>query len=384
MQLPLTEAILNLGSSGLWQHYVHQLTKKGELKVIALGGSITEGAKATLASERWAQQFAGGLEPLFKQYFQTSNPVQFINAGFGATDSGLGVHRLERHVLEQNPDLVLLEFAANDVKNPHHRETFEGLIRQLRTLDIPILILSTLWQDGSSTASTQLQLAQHYDVPLVSAHHLLSNHSLKSEHPQLWQHFIADEVHPNSNGHKLYAQLMLKLLEHGLKSAAASEPSAVSKTTPLPSPLFGASFSQTRMLNTTNFSLKNNRGWWESAGSPYGPLGPGWEANNQDDFLEITFHAQNLSVAFYRAPIDLGQAWAQVDNASPVLLQGYFEESWGGYWHWQVLATNLNPGQTHRLKIWLDKNHHPQSRGGKFWLQAIMLASSTDQQILAE
>lgn len=39
---------------------------------------------------------------------------EFVNAGIGGTDSYLGVHRVNKGVLEYEPDLVLVEFSVND------------------------------------------------------------------------------------------------------------------------------------------------------------------------------------------------------------------------------------------------------------------------------
>ena len=59
--------------------------------------------------------------PLSLNLFQTWWNGQFsagstlINAGIGATDSDYGCLRVQRDVLSQNPDLVIVEFAVNDI-----------------------------------------------------------------------------------------------------------------------------------------------------------------------------------------------------------------------------------------------------------------------------
>jgi hypothetical protein len=51
-----------------------------------------------------------------------------VNAGIGATDSDYGSLRAQRDVLSKNPDLVIIEFAVNDIGGDTTLDdTYEGL-----------------------------------------------------------------------------------------------------------------------------------------------------------------------------------------------------------------------------------------------------------------
>ena len=61
---------------------------------------------------------------------------QFWDAAIGGTGSQLGLFRLERDVLRRRPDLVFLDFSANDdIKrtDPETLASYEALLRRLVT-----------------------------------------------------------------------------------------------------------------------------------------------------------------------------------------------------------------------------------------------------------
>ena len=105
--------------------------KAGEpLSVVFFGASLTWGANANdpnLTSYRG--QFADRLRaeyPLAR--------FRFWDAAIGGTGSQLGIFRFERDVLRRKPDLVLLDFSANDDISSDDRETissYEALVRRI-------------------------------------------------------------------------------------------------------------------------------------------------------------------------------------------------------------------------------------------------------------
>ena len=58
---------------------------------------------------RYVQQLARWFEATFPGL-----KVRSVNAGIGATNSGYGALRVQRDVIAQQPDLVVVEYAVND------------------------------------------------------------------------------------------------------------------------------------------------------------------------------------------------------------------------------------------------------------------------------
>src|SRR5436309_2048881 len=105
-------------------------TRGERLNVVFFGASLTWGANATdpmLTSYRAV--VARRLEAAYP-----AAHFRFHDAAIGGTGSQLGVFRLERDVLRHEPDLVFLDFSANDdiySDNPESLASYEAILRRL-------------------------------------------------------------------------------------------------------------------------------------------------------------------------------------------------------------------------------------------------------------
>ncbi len=100
------------------------------LTVAFFGGSLTWGANS---SDPQRTSYRGlMMDYLQKKYPQTQ--FRFVDAAIGGTGSKLGLFRLERDVLSHQPDLVFLDFTANDQaesSDPVAIGAYEGLLRDM-------------------------------------------------------------------------------------------------------------------------------------------------------------------------------------------------------------------------------------------------------------
>ena len=80
------------------------------MSVVFFGGSLTWGANASDPQRTSYRALMG--DYLRAKYPKT--PFVFHDAAIGGTGSKLGMFRLERDVLSRKPDLVFLDFSAND------------------------------------------------------------------------------------------------------------------------------------------------------------------------------------------------------------------------------------------------------------------------------
>jgi lysophospholipase L1-like esterase len=100
------------------------------LTVVFLGGSLTWGANA---SDPQKTSYRGLMCDYLRQRYPKA-PFRFIDASIGGTGSKLGLFRLRRDVLAYDPDLVFLDFAANDGlegEDPKSLASYEQLLREL-------------------------------------------------------------------------------------------------------------------------------------------------------------------------------------------------------------------------------------------------------------
>lgn len=202
-------------------NFFSKLKAGGPLTIAYFGGSITA------ASGGWRDQSA--------QWFQQQYPqskIKQINAGVGGTGSDLGVFRLRRDVLTQQPDLVFVEFAVND-GGPYIHETMEGIVRQIwranPATDICFVytvagnMLPTLQQGQLWPSMLAMEhIAQHYGIPsiqlgmevlaLLKAGKLVFQGKPEQYPDKLV--FSGDNVHPNTGtGHRLYTEALIRAMQ---------------------------------------------------------------------------------------------------------------------------------------------------------------------------
>lgn len=135
-----------------------------ELTVGFIGGSITQGAPGPGARYLYPRLVCNWLE---EQYPQSS--FELVNVAVGATDSLYGVHRADGQLLSADPDLVFVEYSANDPLEPLYDETYESLCRKIlnwRTKPA-LMTVSMCWADFQSTLPIHVKTNRYYDIPLI-------------------------------------------------------------------------------------------------------------------------------------------------------------------------------------------------------------------------
>ncbi len=109
---------------------VIEKAKRGEEVTLAfIGGSITQGAGAVPIHE---ECYAWKTYCAFRKRFGNGENVHFLKAGVGGTPSELGMIRFERDILRQQeqPDLIVIEFAVNDEGDETKGVCYESLVRK--------------------------------------------------------------------------------------------------------------------------------------------------------------------------------------------------------------------------------------------------------------
>ena len=141
---------------------------------------------------------------------------KFRDAAIGGTGSQLGVFRLDRDVLARRPDLVFLDFSANDDIYSGNRETlasYEAIVhRLLSEARCPVVqvIFPFEWDvarkttDGMKRRDAHLAISRAYNTPVGDAIALAIERVGKGETSleRLWP---IDGVHPGDKGYVLFA-----------------------------------------------------------------------------------------------------------------------------------------------------------------------------------
>jgi len=232
--------------------------RRGEpICVAAIGGSITAGGEHTKdPMRRYVQQLAKWFLKMFPGL-----KVRCVNAGIGATNSGYGALRVQRDVIAQQPDLVVVEYAVNDSTGSGKLdESYEGVLRQLLTsaTNRAVIELFFMHKDGKSAQPEQETLGRHYGLPMISFR--------DSVWPELqagkltWETIYDDVVHPNDAGHDIASELLRSFLNASLDRLPKNDRD-LPAIAPVPAPLISDAFEHCTMFRATDLKPLSAEGW---------------------------------------------------------------------------------------------------------------------------
>lgn len=195
--------------------------RRGEDTTIAfIGGSITQGAGAIpINTSCYAYKTFQKLCRLAGKGMEEN--IHYVKAGVGGTPSELGMLRYHRDVCRDGavePDIVVVEFAVNDLGDETQGECYDSLVRMiLGAKNAPAVIL--LFAVFASDWNLQERLApvgEAYDLPMVSVRDAVVEQFYKKPGAgRLFgkSQFFYDCYHPTNLGHTVMADCIGYLLE---------------------------------------------------------------------------------------------------------------------------------------------------------------------------
>ncbi|MDB6137470.1 MAG: hypothetical protein JWO94_542 [Verrucomicrobiaceae bacterium] len=351
----VARSLVSMGDTSRLAQAFARAEHGGKFVVGVIGGSITQGAKATAPEHRYPNLVA----QWWREAFPTAE-VSLVNAGIGATGSNYGALRVQRDLLAVRPDFVIVEYACNDGDSPVCAETLEGLVRQiLRQPQAPaVMILFMTKRTGGNTQEQHARIGAYYHLPMVSFRDGLWPKVKAGELSM--DDFLADEVHPNDFGHGVAARCVTHLLK-----AARSAPSTNDRTDPLPAPLTTDAYEHTALQEAADLKPVAGHGW------TFRPDLKAWHAEKPGSTLELSVKGRSILFMSHVIRGAMGRARVQVDEQPAKVIDGWFSGTWGGYRSTTVVAEGLAPEATHRIKIELLEEKNPESTGHGFSLYGL-------------
>jgi len=327
--------------------------ERGEKVTVAvIGGSITQGAKATKPEFRYGDRIAQWWRARFPK-----TEISFVNAGIGATGSNFGALRAQRDLLSHRPDFVVVEYGVNDGNTQAAAETLEGLVRQiLKQPQAPAVVqLVMMHRGGGNAQEWHGKVGRHYALPIVSFRDALWP-EIKAERLP-WETVMADEVHPNDLGHACAAEYVDNLLE----AAWAARPARPPAASPMPAPLFSDLYEFTALFEAPDLKPTASSGWIFDATEK------SWHSDKPGSAIGFEIEGTAIFSMHFVVKRAMGKAKVQVDDGAPVVLDGWFNQTWGGYRSTNLLAKDLKPGK-HRVRFEVLAEKDADSDGHEFKL----------------
>ena len=184
------------------------------LKIVAFGDSFTYGWMVS-------RGYLDFLRDMLRQEYPECS-VSILNRGMPGDTAENGLYRLTSHVLDEDPDLVLIQFGLNDAYLGYspdvYRKNILSMVERIRndTCARVLLLTSNYLPDERENRMAEdfyrrlTDISREQDVPVVPVHEYWREKvNNGTDHDSLVQ---GDRVHPTVEGYRLMAESIMKML----------------------------------------------------------------------------------------------------------------------------------------------------------------------------
>lgn len=336
----IRRAVVNPGNTARLADAMKRAQAGEKITIGTIGGSITQGTAASTTDERYANRVL--------QWWAKAFPkaqLDFVNAGIGATDSYIGVHRVDADLLSKKPDVVIVEFSVNDTDAALNLQTYDSLVRKiLQAENHPaVILLFTTQEDGTSLQDTHMQIGSSYNLPMISYKNAVLPEIEAGKFT--WKDISPDNIHPNSVGHGIIGELLWSYFNSVYAKLDQIDTSDLTFTAP---PVTRDLYAKGQLLDSKTLTPKTMQGFEQAKVSNQFPND--WTTKEGG---ELTFEVtgSNIGVLYYKT-VDgkSGQYCVYVDDRLIQVLDGDFTGGWGNYAQAQQVYTSDSPS-THTVTI---------------------------------
>ena len=336
----IRRAVVNPGNTARLADAMKRAQAGEKITIGTIGGSITQGTAASTTDERYANR---ALQWWAKAFPKAQ--LDFVNAGIGATDSYIGVHRVDADLLSKKPDVVIVEFSVNDTDAALNLQTYDSLVRKiLQAENHPaVILLFTTQEDGTSLQDNHMQIGSAYNLPMISYKNAVLPEIEAGKFT--WKDISPDNIHPNSVGHGIIGELLWSYFNSVYAKLDQIDTSDLTFTaTPVTKDLY----AKGQLLDSKTLTPKTMQGFEQAEVSNQFPND--WTTKEGG---ELTFEVtgSNIGVLYYKT-VDgkSGQYCVYVDDRLIQVLDGDFTGGWGNYAQAQQVYTSDTPS-THTVTI---------------------------------
>lgn len=329
-----------------------------EITIGVIGGSITEGYTSTSYNKCYASLFHGWWKERFPQA-----KINFVNAGVAGTSSYFGVHRVQEDLLNQNPDVVIVEFSVNDGNDFFYKKSYDNLVRRIMKWESEpaVMLLFMTQESGYNAQENDSLIGFRYRLPMLSYGNAVMPEIEAGSFS--WADISPDTVHPNDKGHAIVGEMLYRYLNdvYARLDEISTEITPFTERaitveryqegcfmTPLEiTPVEYGSYS----VRDVSWQYKNN-----------------WHTDTGEEAIIFEVEAQNIGLVYHKvANQGYGMADVYVDDVLVVTLDGEYE--YGGNSESVEIYTSDEIAK-HTIRI----EKHPGAESGKFTLIGLLVS----------
>jgi lysophospholipase L1-like esterase len=191
---------------------VQELSAGRPVKIVCFGDSITGVYYHSGGRRAWCDLLGLALE---RGYPGTR--VEMINAGVSGNTTVAALKRMEKDVLGQNPQLVVVMFGMNDVAgiSPEAFQTnLTEIVQRARGKGAEVVLMTPNSVGPDDARRPPWRVAQYaeivrrvgreMDVPVADTHRAFE--AIRTVDPRAWTRLMSDPIHPNLRGHRVLAE----------------------------------------------------------------------------------------------------------------------------------------------------------------------------------
>ncbi len=333
-----------------------ELMKRAEagdrMTLAFLGGSITQGSLSSQHTNCYAY--------LVYDWFVSKFPktaFTYINAGVGGTTSQFGVSRVEDDVLSFKPDLVLIEFSVNDDNTDFYKETYEGLVRKVygNPFEPAVFLVHNICYDtGISAEEKHREIGAHYNLPSVSMKSTVYKEVVSGAIPN--REITPDDLHPNTAGHALLAEVISDFLEKVYEQKNEPEEKFI-----MPAALTANAYENARRCQNYNCEPVCNGFIPDYSLKKYvtDTFRCGWTASEKGASIIFEVRGTELAIQYRKSvnkPAPIAVAIVDDDEKNAVILDANFEETWGDSLSIDTIAHHID-NKLHKVEVRIKEAH---------------------------
>lgn len=230
----MKNSVLNedITSDNRLKNVMQKVRNGNKITIAYIGGSITHGYSSSTPTnsngfDGFPCSYASISAGWWKNKFGTNN-VNVVNIGIPASDSIFAIQRMNQQLKDINPDLIILEFNANDgyELGTMCESAYTSLIKRCLTLNdnkaaVISLVLSTKddfnapdhrepeYPITNSSNNFHYNSSLNCNIPIISYKHMLYKHYNGEIDNMPWNTLTStDYVHPLNTGHMLLASVL--------------------------------------------------------------------------------------------------------------------------------------------------------------------------------
>ena len=261
------KSLMSLGNPARLQKALRKAREGRDVTAAFIGGSVTQGAGAVpINTMCYARQIFEGLCGYLEK--GTDENIHFRKAGVGGTPSELGMIRYERDVLrtdeysgagEEEPDIVIVEFAVNDEGDETKGECYDSLVRKILMQDNrpAVILLFAVFADDGNLQERLSPVGRAYSLPMVSVKDAVVEQFYDKSGGRLItkNQFFYDSYHPSNLGHRIMADCVLHCIREADRHPECRDDVCIAKIEPPK----GKAFEQVRLLDRKIYERISDR-----------------------------------------------------------------------------------------------------------------------------